>query len=83
MSEEYLPLHKEFGIFLFGWTGAVTITVLSYYAVHSYSSGWDIAHDWITGMLMGIGALAAFWVVYKILMEVVVPIIESIRRVFS
>ena len=79
MSKAYLPLHKEFGIFLVGWTGAITITVAMYYAVHP-AKLFAIASDWLTGMAMGIGALAVFWVVYKILVEVVAPIIESIRH---
>ena len=33
MSKEYLPLHKEFGIFCFGWFGAITIIFLAKFAV--------------------------------------------------
>lgn len=33
MAKEYLPLHKEFGIFCFGWFGAITIVLLAKFAV--------------------------------------------------
>ena len=81
MSKEYLPLHKEFGIFLFGWTGAITTTVLSYYAVHSYQSVWDIAHDWIIGMAIGIGSFAAACVMYAALVTIT-EMVSDIRRFF-
>ena len=81
MSEEYLPLHKEFGIFLFGWTGAITITVLSYYAVHSYQPVWNIASDWISGMAIGVSSFAAACVMYAALVTIT-EIVSDIRRIF-
>lgn len=81
MSQEYMPLRKEFGIFLFGWTGAITITVAMYYAVHSYQSVWDIASDWAIGMLIGIGAFAAFCVICMGLLTIT-EIVNDIRSIF-
>ena len=87
MSEEYLPLHKEFGIFLVGWTGAVTITVLAYYIIGS--PVWNpeptlinIARDWISFMLMGIvSVFGAGCVVYMALVALN-PVVDDIRKLF-
>lgn len=86
MSQESLPLHKEFGIFLFGWTGAVTIVVALFYAspppYHRLPDNliMAIAYDWAIGMLMGVCALVAIWAGVKIIEEVIAPIVEQIRR---
>ena len=73
MGDEYLPLHKEFGIFMVGWTGAVTVVVAIYYV--SSSPVWqpqpslvNITYDWITGMMIGIGGFWQGWIIGRIYM---------------
>ena len=87
MANEYLPIHKEFGIFMVGWTGAVTIVVASYYIVGNpieqpRPSLTNIVHDWATGMAVGVTSFAAACVMYAALVTIteMVNDLRGLRR---
>ena len=81
-------LREEFGIFLLGWTGAVTITMALHYTGYpSDQSSIDLIQElgyiWAGWMLSGIAALAIGWAGIMTIVEVVNPMVDRVRRFMS
>lgn len=81
-------LREEFGIFLIGWTGAVTITMVLHYTGHpSDQSGLDLiqelAYIWIEWVLSGSIALVFAWAGFTTIIEVVNPMVDRVRQFMS